>query len=42
MSKNMREFILSTFDDSSWPNALASKGQGGIWSYQPYFANRAK
>ena len=32
----------STYDDSSWPNALATEGQGGKWSPQPKVAINAK
>ena len=36
------QWISSTFDDSSWPNALATEGQGGKWPNQPNIANNAK
>ena len=40
------QWTMSTFDDSNWPNATASigqgQGQGHTWGIQPKIANDAK
>ena len=37
------EWKLSTFDDSAWPAAVATRGQGDrTWGTQPQIANNAK